>query len=197
MRILPFALIILASTVPLQADNLIQNGDFTDGSNHWKGDGKSSSDYANDNPSASSDPFTSKGLIVQLDPNRWTKVSQVFKGNKSASYVFTINYMVSPDLSLSQKPDDYKNITDKFRVEGFDQWTPVNIGVGQFFDGIVDLGNLRGFYEKFSPKLGKSEIQKFDDAGPPIAPGGDKVVAVAFPPGTGTVVILNISVTSR
>ena len=197
MKILLLSLLILAGATRLEADNLLQNGDFTDGSTHWQGDGKSAADYAHDNPMVTSDPFTSKGLIVQLDPHRWTKVSQAFKGNNSARYVFAINYMVSSDLSLSQNTDDYKNMADKIRVEGFDSWSHFNIGVGQFFDGIDDLGTLRGFYEKFSPKLGTSEIQKFVDVGPPIAAGGNKVVAVAFPPGTGTIVILNISVTSK
>jgi hypothetical protein len=200
MRILPFALIILASTVPLQADNLIQNGDFTDGSNHWKGDGKSSSDYANDNPSASSDPFTSKGLIIQLKPDRWTKVAQDFRGDKGTNYTLAITYKVSPDLTWSTKADDYANMVDHLRFEGYEAYTNgrIAIQVGQFF---VWLGDFNGTSSdrnefKLKPDSGDTQtIQKMFEGR--LTPQGDKMITLAFPPGTGTVVILNVAVTTN
>jgi hypothetical protein len=200
MKALLFALIILACAFPLQADNLLQNGDFSDGKTHWHGDGKTPDEYAQDNqdnPPATSDPLMSKGLIIQLKPDRWTKIAQDFKGDNSTHYVFTLTYKVSPDLTLSNKADDYANIADHIRFEGYESWPPVSIAIGQFFETVGDLDDYKGFYEKFPPKLGSSDTQTYVDPGPPISPLGNKMVTVAFPPGTGTVVILNVSVTTN
>jgi len=199
-------LIILASTPLLRADNLLQNGDFSDGRAHWQGDGKSAADYAQDNSSANSDPLsstsdtvslTSKGLIIQLKESRWTKVSQDFTGDKSAHYVFNMTYKIAPGTTLSDKAEDYKDIPDHVRFEGYEPWHRFDIEVGKFFDTVDSLDQFGGFYEKFAPNLGSNDIQTFTDPGPTVFPPGHNMVTVAFPPGKGIVVILSISVTSN
>jgi hypothetical protein len=196
MRILCFALMILGYAPLLQADNLLQNGDFTDGKNHWSGDGKTPDEYAQDNSSATSDPLTSKGLIIQLKEHSWTKICQDFKGDKGTHYVFNVTYMLSPDFTLSDKADDYVDVGKHANIGDAKKWLPITIGVGQFFDTVEELDGTNSFYEKFTPKLGSSEIQTYQDVGPPLSSLGHKLVALAFPPGTGFIVLLNISVTS-
>src|ERR1039458_5072926 len=193
MRILPLALIILACAFPLRADNLLQNGDFSDGSTHWHGDGQSPDEYAQDNLSATSNPLTSKGLIIQLKPDRWTKVAQDFRGDKGTNYTLAITYKVSPDLTWSTKADDYANMVDHLRFEGYEAYTNgrIAIQVGQFF---VWLGDFNGTSSdrnefKLKPDSGDTQtIQKMFEGR--LTPQGDKMITLAFPPGTGTVVIL-------
>src|SRR4030081_1153722 len=100
MRILLSALMILACASLLQADNLLQNGDFTDGKNHWSGDGETADDYGRDNPSAASDSLTSKGLIIQLKERFWTRIFQSFPSDKGTRYSIVVTYKLSPNLTL-------------------------------------------------------------------------------------------------
>jgi len=193
MKTLLFALLVLACALPLQADNWVQNGDFIDGITHWHGDGRAPADFAADNPFAKPDPFTSKGLIIPLKHVSWTKVAQDFKG-KSASGVISITYMVSPDLAFSNKPDDYVNMPDHI---GYDAWAAFNTPPGQWVIFISDFGSSHGTYYEIKPKLGSSDPQTYRSRVMGLTPLEDKTITLAFPPGTGTVVILNVSMTDN
>jgi hypothetical protein len=193
MKTLLFVLLMLACTLPLQADNWVQNGDFVDGITHWYGDGRSPADFASDNPMDKPDPFTSKGLIIPLKHTAWAKVAQDFKG-KSASGVMTITYMVSPDLVFSDKPDDYVNMPDHI---GYDGWSAFNTPAGEWVFFVSDFGSNRGIYSTIKPKLGSSTPQTYRQRLNGLTPLEDKTITLAFPPGTGTVVILSISMTDN
>jgi len=195
MKTLLLALLVLACTLPLQADNWIQNGDFVDGITHWHGDGRSPADYAGDNPMVKPDPFTSKGLIIPLRHFDWTKVAQDFKG-KIASGILTITYMVSPDLAFSTKADDYVNMPEKIHYNG---WKPFNTSPGDWIIFVADFGSVpaRGSYYMLKPKLGSSDPQTYRAKISGLTPLEDKTFTLAFPPGTGTVVILNVSLTDN
>ena len=196
MRTLLFALVTLVCAIPLHADNVLQNGDFTDGSNHWHGDGKTPDEYAQDNPSATPDPATSKGLFIELKPNSWSKISQNFHGDKGTHYALNITYKVLPGTTLSDKADDYTNMADHVRFEGYENYGMVTIEPGRFWIMVTNFDDGRGYEERFAPNLGTTEVQKIDDPGVPMSPSGRNMVTVAFPPGTGTFVILSISITS-
>ena len=190
MKPLLFALLALAFVLPLHADNWVENGDFTDGINHWYGDGRSPADFASDNPLAAADPFTSKGLIVPLKHLDWTKVAQDFHG-KSDHGLLTITYMVSPDLAFSNKPDDYENMPDHI---GYDGWGAFNTPPGNWVVFVSDFGSSRGTYYEIKPKLGSSGPQTYRAKISGLTPLDDKTITLAFPPGTGTLVILNVYV---
>jgi hypothetical protein len=193
MKTLAFAMLVLACALPLQADNLLQNGDFTAGITHWHGDGRAPADYVGDNPLAKPDPFTSKGLIIPLRHLDWTKVAQDFKG-KIASGILTITYMVSPDLTFSDKPDDYVNMPDKIHYDG---WKPFNTLPGDWIVFVADFGGTpHGSYYMLKPTLGSSGPQIYRAKISGLTPLEDKTFTLAFPPGTGTVVILNVSLTN-
>jgi hypothetical protein len=197
MKLIRFTLLILACMSSLQADSLLQNGDFSDGSNHWLGDGKTPDEYAQDNLSAASDPLTSKGLIIPLKEDYWSKVTQDFKGDKSEHYVTTVVYKVSPDLSVSSKPDDYADLNSHIHIDGYDGYGPINLKVGHFFDMIFEVDGATSVYEMFAPKLGSSDSQTYVHPCPPLPDSGNKRLILAFPPGKGTIVILNVSVTNN
>src|ERR1700722_8698794 len=157
MKIYAFVLLVLACSLPLRADNWLENGDFADGINHWYGDGRAPADFAADNPLAKPDPFTSKGLIIPLKHLDWTKVSQDFKG-KLAGGILTITFMVSPDLAFSDKPEDYINMPGHI---GFLHWKPFNTPPGAWVFFLSDFGSQHGIYNMVKPKLGSSEPQTY------------------------------------
>jgi hypothetical protein len=192
MKTPAFALLVLACALPLRADNWLDNGDFTDGINHWRGNGRSPADFAPDNPLDKPDPFTSKGLIIPLR-GIWDKVEQDFHG-KSASGILTITYMVSPDLTFSDKPDDYVNMPDQIHYDG---WQAFNTPPGDWIVFIADFGSNHGTYYMLKPKLGSSDPQTFRAQVTGLTPLEDKTITLAFPPGTGTLVILNVSLTDN
>jgi hypothetical protein len=193
MKTLLCALLLLVIALPLQADNWIQNGDFSNGIDHWRGNGRSPSDFANDNPLEAADPFTSKGLIIPLKHMDWTKIAQDFKG-RIASGVLTITYMVSPDFAFSTKPDDYVNMPDHI---GYDGWKAFNTPPGDWIVFISDFGSNRGHYWEIEPKPGKSDPQTFKIRVENLTPLEDKTITLGFPPGEGKLVILSISLTDN
>jgi hypothetical protein len=191
MKTLLLTLLVLACILPLQADNWVQNGDFADGINHWRGNGRSPADFAQDNPLGKPDPFTSKGLIISLRPGEWNKVQQDFHG-KSQSGILTIIYMVSPDLTFSVKPNDYVNIPDRIH---YDSWNPFNTPAGDWVVMMADFGSAHGKYYEIQPKLGSSAPQGYRTKVSGLTPLEDKTITLAFPPGAGTVVILGVFLT--
>jgi hypothetical protein len=195
MKILACVLTALALTLTAHADdsNLLQNGDFIDGINHWYGGGRSPADYASDNPLSASDPFTSAGLIMPLRPESWSKVAQDFKG-KASTGVLTVTFKVSQDFAFSTKPDDYVNMPDKI---GYDGWNAFNTPPGSWVVFISDFGSNHGHYYLLQPKTGTTDPQTVHARVEGLTPFEDKTITLAFPPGTGKIVILNVSVTSQ
>ena len=193
MKTLLFAAAILALGLPLRADNWLENGDFSDGINHWYGGGRSPADFASDNPMDKPDPFTSKGLIVPLKDLDWVKVAQDFKGRLDGG-ILTITYMVSPDLAFSDRKEDYQNIPDHI---GFDGWKAFKTPPGEWVVFVSDFGTSRGTYYSVKAKLGSSEPQTFRARVSHLTPLEDKTLALAFPPGKGTLVVLSVSLTDN
>lgn len=191
MKSLLLAIIILASGPALRADNLLQNSDFAAGDSHWNGDGQI---LGNNLPAGA---FGSKGLVVMLNPQSWTKIFQEFKGDKGTIYSINVTYRVSPDLALSQKAADYVDVNKHIGLTGYENFGHWNLPVGQFFGTIGDSSSPRVAYEVYAPKLGSSEIQTYQHTYPAVSADGNNVAALVFPPGTGSVNILSVSVTSQ
>ena len=197
MKNLLLALIILACPCSLRADSLIQNGDFSDGNTHWQGDGKTPRAYAGGNPAALPDPLTGKGLIVTLNPASWTRIFQSFPSDKGTRYSIVVTYKLSANLTLSKDPAAYAEISKRIQIPGFEDFGSMTIQPGQFYGTLGDPSSTTIAMEVFSPKLGSTEVQTYQHTYPPIPALGNKTVALAFPPGTGTVVILSVIVTSN
>jgi hypothetical protein len=192
MKLLPVILLVVASALPLGAEEAIQNGDFTDGTSHWHGDGRSSADFASDNPLQASDPFTAKGMIIPLKQTSWTKAEQVIRPNGSGG-VLTITYKLSKDLVFSDKPDYYKNISAEM---GWG-WLPFGGPPGAWLIDVTDSTGTKGHYDLIKPKTGTSDPQvaKMKIAG--LAPHDETTVTLGFPPGTGMIVILEVSLDAQ
>jgi hypothetical protein len=193
MKPLLFTLLVLACVLPLRADNWVENGDFIDGVTHWRGNGRTPADFAPASPFDKPDPFTSKGLIIPLRHRDWDKVAQDFKG-KSTSGVLTITYMVAPDLVFSTKPEDYVNMPQQIHYDG---WQSVSTPPGDWIVFIANFGTAHGTYWTITPKLGSSDPQTFRTSVSGLTPLEDKTITLGFPPGSGNLVILSISLTDK
>jgi len=189
---LRFALLVLLAGLgpfPLHATNFLLNGEFMDGVGHWYGDARTPQDFVRDNSQQASDPFYSKGVVISLKDMSWSKLSQDFQGDIDGG-IITITYKLSPNFALSDKPDDYKNVPHQI---DYNAWKPFKIKPGKWMLFISDFGSARGTYYPIKPKAGSApqtircKIKK-------LTPHEDKTITLAFPPGTGTVVILNVSV---
>ena len=193
MRTLILALLVFACIIPASAQNWLENGDFTDGITHWRGNGRSPADMSSDNPFDKPDPFLSKGLIVPLRHKDWDKIAQDFSG-KGTHGVMTITYMVAPDLAFSSLQEDYENIPDQLHYDG---WVPFNIRPGNFIVFLADFGTSHGTYWKIKPKMGSAEPQTVRLQLSGLTPFSDKTITLGFPPGSGNLVILNIALTDN
>ena len=189
MKTLGFALLTLALalTSPLQADDGIQNGDFTDGITHWHGDGRSPADFASDNPMAPADPLTSKGLIIPLKHTAWSKVAQDFR-SKTGTGTLSITFIESPDLTFSTKPEDYQNMPSQL---GWG-WKTFDIPPGCWMVSVNDSTGTVGFHSGVKPDGAPGTVHTFR-VSMKGKPDDTNTLTICIPPGTGNFIVLNVS----
>lgn len=193
MKSLAFILLLVACVLPVHADSWLDNSDFADGLNHWRGNGRSPADMASDNPMDAPNPLLSKGLILPLRGADWDKIAQDFRG-KNTSAVLTITYQITPGTAFSEKADDYANIPDQMHYDG---WKPFAVLPGTWVAFISDMGSAHGVYYKIKPDMTATGPQSIRANITGLTPFSDKTLTIAFPPGTGNVVLLNVSMTDN
>ena len=181
----------------LQPNDSFQNGDFSHGDDHWQGDGKTPPAYAKDNPGALTDPLTSKGLIVTLNSSSWTRIYQTFASGSATNYSIVVTYKLSPNISLSKNAADYAGISKNIQIPGFENFGSLPMHPGDFYGTIGDPTSTSMSMELFVPPVGSSQVQTYQHTYPPVPLSPTKTFALAFPPGTGTVVILSVDVTGN
>jgi hypothetical protein len=194
MRPLALVVVLLLGASPLRADNWIENGDFSAGLDHWRGNGRSPADMAADsNPMDQPDPLLSKGLILPLRGVDWDKVMQDFHG-KATRGVLKVVFQLAPDVAFSSKAGDYDDIPEQIHYPG---WKPFSVPMGSFIVFIADLGSAHGTYYPIPAKLGVAGPQTVQASVSGLTPLEDKTITIAFPPGSGNVVLLNVSLTDQ
>ena len=189
MKQLALALVALCLAFPLRAQNVIENGDFTDGITHWHGDCRSPADFASDTPFAKPDPLTSKGLIIPVKHSAWSKVSQDFK-SKTGAGTLTITYLVSPDLAFSTKDEDYDNMPEHL---GWG-WKSFKIPTGSWMISLNDSTGLSGYHYAIKAS-GAPGAPQTCTLTLKATPNDKNTLTICIPPGAGTFVLLNVSVT--
>ena len=178
-------------------NNLVQNGDFSKGKNGWSGDGQPLADFLRYNPRFMSTNLPANGLVIELSSRNWTKLCQRINGDEKSNYVLKMKYSLFPGITISTLPDDYKDLIGHTQISEWEGFNSLNLSPGEFFDTIKDVSDNKGFYEKYSPNLSSTEEQTYEHDVPPLPPSVRKIVAVAFPPGKGFVLIKSITVTSH
>ena len=191
-KLTPYLAFLIVGLGPLRADNCVQNGDFANGADHWRGDGQSPADLAaaSSDPFAKPDPMLSKGLIIPLKEHSWTKITQDFR-TKSADLELKIDYLLAPGTQFSSSPDDYVNIPKQ--IDNL-MYLTFNISPQQLIVQFTDFGNgAKGEYFKFAPKFDSTALQTLHAQVSDFTPLEHEVVTIAFPPGKGYVVLQDIS----
>ena len=188
-----FVFIFMLIAVPSPADNWLQNGDFSSGRDHWRGDGQTPADMAPSNPFDKPDPLLNKGLIISLKAHRWTKITQDFR-TKAAQLVLTINFIFSPGLSFSTKDEDYKNIPHQIDNPLYGSF---DLKPTEWMVQFTDFGNAaRGEYYTIEGKPGANGAQTEHMDVNNVTPLEDEVITIAFPPGSGNVILQNVSLSA-
>ena len=184
MKTLLFALLILACALPLQADEALKNGDFSEGINQWSGDVEDVAQAAPD--------LASKGMLIKLDSNEWTKAVQEFIPI-GTDFDFSITYKLSAGAQFSDNKHDYQNVPAHL---GYGLWKKFRIPRGNWMMMISDLGDtIKGTYFPIKPGTGtEAQTVQFKVLG--LENREQKTITLAFPPGHGSVIILNVSLMS-
>jgi hypothetical protein len=171
------------AALPLPANSLIQNGDFSQGTAHWDGDGRN--------------PLAGRGLVVTLNPSAWTRIYQTFTAGPGTRYSIVVNYRLSSYIFLSKNPADYTGINKQIQISGFENFGSFNSAPGQFYGTVGDPASAGVALEVYSPRLGSSDVQTYQHSYPPVPVSETKIFGLAFPPGSGSVVILGAAVTGE
>jgi hypothetical protein len=212
MKSLAFLLFALALAVPLHAQEILKNSDFSDGATYWHGDAKPAG--TEDSTDLISDPASSaKGIVVELHSGGWTKVVQEIRGYKSngraSQLMLTIVYQTSPDFKLSTHDSDYVHIGAELGFEG----ASLTVQQGQliaFIDEVpqnrVSASSSGGYtnYTVYSDPISGASFLPSTEAKqhtftspisvPHANPDSYPSFCLGLPPGSGTITILKISV---
>jgi hypothetical protein len=193
MKRIACLILFVFTLLEARADNWLQNSDFSAGNDHWYGDAQWPSDFAAADPFAKPDPFTSHGMIFPLKSEQWLKAFQDFTGHGQDA-VLKISYILSPNLTFSSKPEDYQNMPDKI---GWDGWKAFNTPPNSWVVFISELVDRHGTYSIIKPIMGSTKEQTCEVSVHSDTPLSRKTIALAFPPGNGTVVIHSIEIDSQ
>jgi hypothetical protein len=190
MKRLACLVLLVFTALAAHADNWLVNGDFSNAADHWYGDAKWPSDFAAPDPFTKADPFTSQGMIFQLKNDRWLKECQDFKG-RSANGILKISYVLSPGLTFSTNADDYKSMPSKI---GWVAFKPLDSPPTDWVVFVSELAQRHGLYRVIAPQMGSTQEQTISVPLEDMTPWSPKTIAIAFPPGNGTVVIHSVQI---
>jgi len=180
MKTLLFASLLLACALPLRAD-ILANGSFADGTAHWSGDAHASTDWNN------------QGITINLDSSKWTKVSQIFNTRENA-FDFSITYKTSPDCSFGTSGAKL-SIGDLADMTGLRFKKAINLKAGTWLLLITDPAALYAQWDMIKPTVGLPNGQTVKGTFPKLAAHEEKTMYIAFPPGQGSITLLNVALT--
>jgi hypothetical protein len=190
-------LLALTLACPLSfafADDVLKNSDFSEGAQYWHGDGHTPADIKS-SADALDTPvdYGDKGLVIQLKPHQWTKITQAFK-DCSAEVTLKITYKVAPNTTFSQKDDDYTNVTHSV---DYDAWPPITERKNGWVIFVTDPTNYNFFDRRVSPRFDSTESQNYTENFSPLDPHDEKTLTLCFPPGTGAIILLSVTIESH
>jgi hypothetical protein len=182
MKTLALLLFLAGGSAVLADTGVLQNGDFSDGIAHWEGDCHTAG-------SDSDDSAATSGIVVKLRSSDWTHIHQDFEA-KAGDYILTITYVVSPGLTLSQRPEDYKNASIKMGLGGM---RPFDGKLNDWCMLVVDSGVNMGEVWEITPVLTASGVQTIK-AHVTIKSSDShlKGFFLCFPPGSGSINLQSI-----
>jgi hypothetical protein len=192
MKKLSLVFLLIASFQLAHADNVLKNSDFTDGALNWHGDGRTPADLKPQDSLDAAPDYGDKGLVIPLKSRDWTKIIQEFK-TQSSEGTLNITFKLAPNTAFSSKDEDYTNVPHSI---GFDAWLPFNGKKGGWMTMVSDFAKMRLFYDTIIPK-GGNDPETFSETVSSLIPEDEKTICLAFPPGTGAVILLHVSLDTK
>jgi hypothetical protein len=190
MKTIACALLVLACLVPLRADILV-NSDFTDGRAHWKGDAQPL------DMSDLSSPTTPAGVTITLKKDKWTKLYQVFT-TKEKKLRYSVTFKLSSDYSVEEETSDGSSggmMSPSPGLNDIEGMYPLYLSPWRAKWVIVpyDIGEGSSTYIFLTPDLQKPDAQTLTGTIRGFNGDDEKILLLAFPPGEGSVTLLNLS----
>jgi hypothetical protein len=178
-----------------RANDILANGDFSQGVAHWKGDAKSlSTDPDLMDPAARNDTTPSlAGILIPMQ-SRWAKISQVFN-TKETALDFTITYKTSSDVAFSDASAFPVTKTLQSLIGIPFQNSSETIAPKSWLVILMDPASRTATYIPFQPTLGSRDPQTATGSIPKLVAHEEKTFYIAFPPGQGTVTLLKVMLT--
>jgi hypothetical protein len=192
MKKLALGLLLAGSSFALADDNdLLQNGDFSDGISHWYGDCHTIADMTSQESDYQA-PAAGTGAVVKLRAGEWTKMTQDFD-TKPGTLHLAITYTLSPGLTFSQRAEDYTNTTGNI---GYTAWLAYPTSVGAWVVMLCDIAaGHANVFEVPLPSNAPSGAQTFN-AGFRAKSDEQKSICFGFPPGKGFITVEKVSITT-
>jgi len=201
-----FVLCLLAAGLARADDNnLLVNGDLSDGKSHWKGDGKdASSGDMTDINAPLDNPSSAKGMIIAIKKMGWTSVSQEFTTHEN-TLNFSMTYTTSSDFVPSNF-DGYSINALGMLVQLPLQQTPMGPGMNNFAPQqrhpksvivvIADPDHNEVVYSFIPMPPVSDQPQTISTTINKVMENEEKTLYVAFWGGAGTLTFTNISLTA-
>lgn len=174
----------------VHGSDILLNTDFSDGKTHWRGDGQ---------PDVT--PLSGGKLVITLDPDKWTAVSQRFSANATALKVI-VRYSLSEDCSLGKTGD---KLVPPLTSDALNQicgvGSLINIPASEYelWKVLVASGNMlvsEGIVSRInrSPSSDDSSGEKTYTANLNSWLGSfnDSTLCLCFPPGQGSVALFEV-----
>lgn len=189
-KAITLALCIVALVSGARAD-ILANGDFSNGTGHWHGDGRA----ASDSPDLAMQNET--GLVIELKPTKWTQVSQTFN-SRDDGLSYSVVFKTSPDYKFADNafPDrsigSLKSVLENIlsiRLDGNIKykrggWLLVLFDPEQ---QLVSTSEIRP-----NPAI-VGEPQSVKGSFTKVAAHAEKALYLIFPPGEGKITLINVA----
>jgi hypothetical protein len=176
-------LLFLASFIPLLADDLVQNGDFSDGLTHWFGDVRAISDV-----DAFAASQSSSGIALVLHEHDWAKARQTLR-LPAGTYKLHVTLTPSSELHLSDQYADYINFPQKLEFTG---GYYADASTGEWVAAVRDSeGNgLKTWTTNLTKPTGQQSYTFTFQISPDSR---EQDLYIAFPPGSGYVILQHVA----
>ncbi len=183
------------ATAPVCAQELLQNGDFSDGTSHWRGDGKPAASETSTDLITNSNP--SNGIAVEMRSKGTTLWQEIDNANipQDAGIDITLTYSTSSDFALRVRhvaatPDSAAHDFTEPILLTVSRAAGVSLGKNATFTSPTG-----GFY--WAPDTGgvsSRTLQKTITLPSTSAAGDPTWFKLWFPPGSGIIFFTKISV---
>jgi len=200
------AVLILTMALPLRAHDILSNGDFSQGTSNWNGDGQALSPGAADPSLPNFNAPAATGMVIALQPDKWTSISQDIFLEGVGPLWLKMKYTTSADFaptpfdkydmqdSVSQllgfTPKDFLPESDIEKKYPATPW-PNTFGVAVIVDATNQLASVSPLRPPPMPGQPITQVHN------PNGEGGARTFYLIFPPGKGSITLTNVAVVSQ